>query len=71
MTYLLDNNLFKISQTDFRSLHSIQTALLRVCNDFLLTEDAGECVILVLLYFSAALNTDDYNLLISRLERWA
>jgi len=52
----------------FRSLHSTESALLRVTNDILLPLDSGSCVVLVLLDRSAAFDTIDHNILLERLE---
>ncbi len=71
VAHLTDNNLSEIFQYDFQSLHSTETALLKVCNDLPLAEDAGEGSVLLLLDLSAAFDTADHNLLIARLERWA
>ncbi len=68
---LRNTNLFEQFQPGFRCFHSTETALLKVCYDLLLAEDAGECSILVLLDLSVVFDTVDHNILIDRLERWA
>ncbi len=55
----------------FKSVHSTETALLRVLNNFFfLSTDYGDSVVLVLLYLSAAFDTVDHSTLISRLESY-
>ena len=55
-------------QSGFKALHSTETALLKVFNDLLLTVDSGDSDILMLLDLTAAYDTVDHNILISRLE---
>ena len=69
--YLESNNIFEKFQSGFRSAHSTETALLRVFNDLLLTTDSGNPAILVLLDLSAAFDTVDHRILLSRLEHYA
>lgn len=52
----------------FKSLHSTETALLKVLNDLLLATDSGDCVVLMLLDLIPAFDTVDRNILISPLE---
>ena len=62
------NNLHTPVQSAYRSGHSTETALLRVQNDILCHLDAKKRVILVLLDLSAAFDTIDHNILLSRLQ---
>ena len=55
-------------QSAYMPHHSIETALLRVFNDLLLTIDKGQGDLLVLLYLSAAFDTVDHDILIRRPE---
>ncbi len=66
--FLNHNCITEIFQSGFKSAHSTETALLRVLNDILLATDSGDSVILVLLDLSAAFDTVDHSILISRLE---
>ena len=56
-TYLTDSNLFSSLQSPYRRHHSVETALLRVANEFLVALDNGNEVLLVLLDYTAAFDT--------------
>ena len=66
--HLENNNLHVPVQSAYRSKHSTETALLKIQNDILLTLDSGKGVILVLLDLSAAFDTIDHGILVSRLQ---
>lgn len=55
-------------QSGFRRGHSIQTAVVRIVNDILSSNDSGKVTALVLLDLSAAFDTVDHEILLSRLE---
>ena len=55
-------------QSAYRPLHSTETALVRVCNDILLSPDQRKAVSLVLLDLSAAFDTIDHKMLLDRLS---
>ena len=62
------NNLCNPFQSAYRTGHSRETALLRVVNDFLNAMDEAKICVLLLLDLSAAFNTIDHQILLSRLE---
>ena len=62
------NNLLPKFQSAYRPLHSTETALLRVQNDILRSLDSSKGVILCLLDLSAAFDTIDHEILLSRLQ---
>ncbi len=53
-SFLLNNNIFKVFEPDFRKNHSTETALVKVLNYILLTLDSGKSAVLVLLDLRAA-----------------
>ncbi len=59
--YISMSNVLDTSQSSFRSLHSTETALLKVSNDLLQVLDTGTYVVLILFYLSAAFNTIDHS----------
>ena len=64
MSHHLDETL----QSAYRNFHSTETALVRVQNDILCAIDNNESVILFLLDLSAAFDTVDHSILLSRLR---
>ena len=55
-------------QSAYKAHHSTKTALLTITDDILLSLDTGDNVFLLLLDLSAAFNTVNHSLLLSRLE---
>ena len=66
--HLLRNNLMEPFQSAYRPNHSVETALLRVCNDILRSMDKRKITVLVLLDLSAAFDTVGHQILLHRLQ---
>ena len=54
----------------YRKFHSIETTILKIHNDILLSTDAGKVTALTLLDLSAAFNIIDHTILLRRLDDW-
>ena len=67
-SFLDSHDVLEVFQSGFKCMHSTESALLRVFNDILLSTDSGEHVILVLLDLTAAFDTVDHNILVTRLR---
>ena len=63
-----NNNLHEVFQSAYKQGHSTETALVRVQNDILRTIDNNGCAILLLLDLSAAFDTVDHHILLTRLS---
>ena len=63
-----ENNLQEQMQLAYRQNHSTETALLKVHSDILSAVDNGCVVLLVLLDLTAAFDTIDHGILLSRLR---
>lgn len=68
-SFLDEHNTLEIFQSGFKTLHSTESALLRVFNDILLVNDSGDHAILILLDLTAAFDTIDHSILVSRLQQ--
>ncbi len=66
--HLLTNDLHDPLQSAYRTAHSTETALLKVNNDILASLDKGQCTLLASLDLSAAFDTVDHAILITRLR---
>ena len=62
------NSFYPANQSSYRKNYSTETALLRVKNDILLNMNKQHVTLLVLLDLSAAFDTVDHNVLLSRLH---
>ena len=67
--YLLHNGLHEPLQSAYKALHSTETAFTSVYNDIILSVGSGQNVILVLLDMSAAFNTINHEILLTRLHQ--
>ena len=66
--YLTQNQLQDPFQSAYRPLHSTETALVKVSNDILIALDQRKQVLLLLLDLSAAFDTVDHHVLLTRLN---
>uniref|UniRef100_A0A8C6P2A8 Reverse transcriptase domain-containing protein n=1 Tax=Nothobranchius furzeri TaxID=105023 RepID=A0A8C6P2A8_NOTFU len=69
-SHLDDNGLLGPFQSGFRRNYSTESAHIRAFNDILILTDSGFHVLLLLLDLTAAFNTVDHTILLSRLEYW-
>ena len=68
--HILRHHLDETFQSAYKAFHSTETALVRVHNDILTAIDNNNTVILLLLDLSAAFDTVDHSILLSRLSLW-
>ena len=66
--HMLDNNLYSSVQSAYRERHSTETALLKVQSDILTALDSASGAVLLMLDLSAAFDTIDHGILLSRLN---
>ena len=66
--YLHNNKLFYSHQAAYRPGHSTETALLKIVNDLLVTFDNNQVSLVSLLDLSAAFDTINHDILLSRLN---
>lgn len=64
--YLELNEISEKFESGFKSRHSTETPLLRIFNDILLIIDSGNSAALLLLDYTAAFDTIDHDILLSR-----
>ena len=69
-THINSSNTSNQYQSAYRTFHSTDTALLKIYNDILALKDAGKVTALTLLDLSAASDTIDHTILMSRLDDW-
>ena len=62
-------NLADSHQSAYRAAHSTESALIKVKNDIMLSIDCKKAMLLVLLDLSAAFDTIDHKILVSRLSK--
>ena len=68
MTYMYSNDLHEPLQSTYRPGHSTETAMLKLKNGIDVALDQGDKVLLVLLDLSAAFDTIDHKIMLSRLK---
>lgn len=68
-SYLIAHDAMPKHQSAYRRGHSTETALIKIFNDLLQAADKGQVSALCLLDLTAAFDTVDHEVLISRLER--
>ncbi len=68
-SYLTAHDAIPKHQSAYRRFHSTETALIKIINDLLQAADQGQVSALCLLDLTAAFDTVDHEVLISRLER--
>ena len=66
--HMHNNNMYDPLQSAYKEKHSTETALIKVQNDILSALDAGSSSILLMLDLSAAFDTIDHDILLSRLR---
>lgn len=67
--YLTTNNLDEKFQSAYKSFHSTETAMVKVHDDILHAIDNNKAVILLMLDLSAAFDTVDHTILLSRMSQ--
>ena len=68
VSFLEANQLNEPLQSAYKPFHSCETALVRFHNDILVAIDKRQCVMLLLLVLSAAFDTVDHDILLTRLH---
>ena len=69
-SHLSSNSLSSSFQSAYRIFHSTETTLLKIHNDLILAMDRGEVTSIILLDLSAAFDTVDHSILLTRLQNW-
>ena len=69
-SHLSSNSLSSSFPSAHRIFHSTETTLLKIHNDLIFAMDRGEVISLILLDLSAAFDTVDHSILLTRLQNW-
>ena len=69
-SHINSNNLLNVCQSAHKTLHSTETALLKVYNDITLNMDYGKVTAFTLLDLSAAFDTINHTILMDHLSLW-
>ncbi len=67
--YMDENHLHKLFQSAYKKFHSTETAMVHIRNDLLSALDNGNAIVVVCLDLSAAFDTVDHEILLTRLEK--
>ena len=67
--YLNDNHLLPDCQSAYRTLFSTESALLKVTSDISMAADRGQLTLLMMLDLSAAFDTVDHEIILTRLNK--
>jgi hypothetical protein len=67
-TYMTNNKMHESLQSAYKKCHSTELALLKITNDILCAMDKKKCALLILLDLSAAFDTVNHKVLLSRLQ---
>ena len=67
-THMMTHSLYPEFQSAYRKNHSTETAFVRVTNDILMKMNTQEVTLLVMLDLSAAFDTVNHNILLTRLN---
>ena len=67
--YLNDNHLLPDCQSAYRTLFSAESALLKVTSDISMAADRGQLTLLMMLDLSAAFDTVDHEIILTRLNK--
>ena len=68
--HMTTNGLHECLQSSYKKYHSTETALTCIHDDILRAVDKNQCVILLLLDLTAAFDTIDHDMLLSRLRKY-
>ena len=68
-SHLISNGLMPPTQSVYRASYNTETALLKIFNDMLMAADTGAAIALCMLVLSAAFNTVDHEVLLTKLQR--
>ena len=66
--HMAKHNLADMNQSAYRACHSTESALIKVKNDLMMSINSRQVVLLLLLDLSAAFDTIDHEILLSRLS---
>ncbi|VEN61176.1 unnamed protein product [Callosobruchus maculatus] len=66
--YLLERDIYPVTQSGYRKAHSSTTAMLKIVDDIIEAYDKGEATALVLLDFTKAFDLVDHKLLCAKLK---